>query len=147
MESQPESRSGSKLASALPIWLLLLAVSILINYIDRGNLAVAGPLLKDELHLTNTQLGILITGFFWTYTIVLAVSGWICDSLNVNWVLATGFALWSVATAATGIVHGFALLLACRMLLGLGESVAFPSYSKMIALNAPQEHRGIANAM
>ena len=132
---------------ALPFWLVLLTVSILINYIDRGNLAVAAPLLKDELHLTTTQVGVLITAFFWTYTALLALSGWIVDRLNVNWVLAAGFALWSLATAATGLVHGFALLLAFRMLLGLGESVAFPSYSKMIALNVPQQHRGIANAM
>jgi|SRR5579862_325215 len=133
--------------SALPFWLLLLTISILINYIDRGNLAVAAPLLKDELHLTNTQVGVLITAFFWTYTAVLALSGWIVDRLNVNWVLAAGFAIWSLATAATGLVHGFAVLLAFRMVLGLGESVAFPSYSKMIALNVPQQHRGIANAM
>lgn len=142
MKTQSESQVGS----ALPFWLVLLTVSILINYIDRGNLAVAAPMLKDELHLTNTQIGLLITAFFWTYTAVLAVSGWIVDSFNVNWVLTAGFAVWSVATAATGLVQGFALLLACRMLLGLGESVAFPSYSKMIALNVPQQQRGIANA-
>lgn len=143
MDMHSETRQGS----ALPFWLTLLTISILINYIDRGNLAVAAPLLKDELHLTNTQLGVMITAFFWTYTVVLAFSGWIVDRLNVNWVLAAGFALWSLATAATGLVHGFALLLAFRMLLGLGESVAFPSYSKMIALNVPEQHRGIANAM
>ncbi|MBV8049819.1 MAG: MFS transporter [Acidobacteriaceae bacterium] len=139
--------SESRMDRTIPFWLVLLTISILINYIDRGNLAVAAPLLKDELHLTNTQVGVLITAFFWTYTAVLAVSGWIVDRLNVNWVLAAGFALWSLATAATGLVHGFGLLLAFRMLLGLGESVAFPSYSKMIALNVPQQHRGIANAM
>lgn len=143
MEMQSELQTGK----ALPLWLVLLTVSILINYIDRGNLAVAAPLLKGELHVTNTQLGVLVTAFFWTYTAVLAVSGWIVDSFNVNWVLAAGFAVWSLATAATGLVQGFALLLVCRMLLGLGESVAFPSYSKMIALNVPQQHRGIANAM
>ena len=141
------TRSESRLTGVLPFWLVLLTISILINYIDRGNLSVAAPLLKDELHLTNTQVGVLITAFFWTYTAVLAISGWIVDTLNVNWVLVAGFAIWSLATAATGLVEGFALLLACRMLLGLGESAAFPSYSKMIALNVPQEHRGIANAM
>ena len=65
--------------SALPILLGLLAASILINYVDRGNLAVAAPLLKDELHLSTTQIGILISAFFWTYTAVMAVSGWIVD--------------------------------------------------------------------
>jgi len=44
----------------------LLAVSILINYVDRGNLAVAAPLLKDELRISATQIGVLITAFFWT---------------------------------------------------------------------------------
>ncbi len=133
--------------SVLPLWLCLLAISILINYIDRGNLAVAAPLLKDELRLSTTQVGVLITAFFWTYTAVLAISGWIVDRFDVNWVLAAGFVLWSLATVATGFVHGFALLLAARMLLGTGESVAFPSYGKIIALNVPQQHRGIANAV
>jgi len=139
--------SGSRGRSAFPMWLCLLAISILINYIDRGNLAVAAPLLKDELRLSNTQIGVLITAFFWTYTAILAFSGWIVDRLDVNWVLAGGFTIWSLATAATGLVHGFAFLLAVRMLLGAGESVAFPSYSKMIALNVPQQNRGIANAL
>jgi MFS family permease len=94
-----------------------------------------------------TQIGILITAFFWTYTAGLAISGWIVDRFDVNWVLAAGFVLWSVATAATGFVQGFALLVAVRMLLGAGESVAFPSYGKIIALNVSQHHRGIANAM
>jgi MFS family permease len=129
------------------MWLWLLGISILINYVDRGNLAVAGPLLKDELRISNTEIGVLITAFFWTYTAVLAISGWIVDRFDVNWVLLGGFVVWSVATAATGFVHGFALLLVCRMLLGSGESVAFPSYGKIIARNVPQEHRGVANAM
>lgn len=131
----------------LPVWLCLLAVSILINYVDRGNLAVAAPLLKDELRISATQIGVLITAFFWTYTAVLAISGWLVDHFDVNWVLATGFIVWSLATVATGLVHTFVLLLLARMLLGMGESVAFPSYGKIIALNIPQQHRGTANAM
>lgn len=131
----------------MPVWLGLLAVSVLINYVDRGNLAVAAPLLKDELHLSATQIGVLITAFFWTYTVVLAVSGWIVDRFDVNLVLAAGFAVWSLATAVTGFVHGFAMLVLLRMLLGAGESVAFPSCSKIIALNVKSWHRGVANAL
>src|SRR5689334_6307488 len=135
----------SKARSNKPVWLGLLAISVLINYVDRGNLAVAAPLLKQELHLSATQLGVLITAFFWSYTVVLAISGWIVDRLNVNWVLASGFAVWSVATAVTGYVHGFAMLLWLRVLLGAGESVAFPSCSKIIALNVESRYRGVAN--
>ena len=115
---------------ALP--LLLLVLSVLINYIDRGNLSIAAPLLKDELGISASQLGILFSAFFWTYTVMLFVCGWFIDRFDVNRVLALGFLLWSLATAATGIVHGFAMLLAMRLLLGIGESVAFPCYCKIL---------------
>ena len=73
---------------ALP--LLLLVLSVLINYIDRGNLSIAAPLLKDELGLSASQLGILFSAFFWTYTVMLFVCGWFIDRFDVNRVLAFG---------------------------------------------------------
>ena len=136
-----ESRRFSPFA--LP--LLLLALSVLINYIDRGNLSIAAPLLKDELGLTASQLGILFSAFFWTYTALLFVCGCFIDRFDVNRVLALGFLLWSLATAATGIVHGFAMVLAMRLFLGIGESVAFPCYSKILAQHLPEHRRGFAN--
>ncbi len=139
-------RSNVDTRWVFPVWLALLAVSVLINYVDRGNLAVAAPLLKDELRISTTQVGVLITAFFWTYTAVMTLSGWIVDRFDVNWVLVVGFVVWSLATAATGLVHTFVLLIMFRMLLGAGESVAFPSYGKIIARNVPQQHRGAANA-
>jgi ACS family D-galactonate transporter-like MFS transporter len=131
---------------ALSLVLVLLAISAFINYVDRGNLSIAAPLLKDELGISASQLGVLLSAFFWTYACMQLFSGWLVDRLNVNWVIAGGFLLWSVATAATGLVHIFSALLVLRLLLGMGESVAYPSYSKIIALNFPEEHRGLANA-
>src|SRR6266481_2166601 len=129
---------------ALP--LLLLVLSVLINYIDRGNLSIAAPLLKDELGLSASRLGILFSAFFWTYTVMLFVCGWFIDRFDVNRVLALGFLLWSLATtAATGFVYGFTVLLAMRLLLGIGESVAFPCYSKILARHLPEHRRGFAN--
>jgi ACS family D-galactonate transporter-like MFS transporter len=139
----PDRRSGGTLLSVFS----LLFLSVLINYIDRGNLSVAAPLLTDELHLSASKLGILLAAFFWTYSGVQIISGWLIDRIDVNWVLAAGFVLWSMATTATGLVHGFAMLIAVRMVLGAAESVAFPSYGKIIALHVPQQHRGIANAV
>ncbi len=133
--------------STMVIVFSLLFLSILINYIDRGNLSVAAPLLKDELHISAFQLGVLFAAFFWTYSTAQIFSGWIIDRYDVNWVLAAGFVLWSLATTATGLIHGFAMLIAVRMLLGAAESVAFPSYGKIIALHVPYQHRGIANAV
>ena len=92
--------------------LILLAICALINYVDRGNLSIAAPLLKDELHISVTQLGILLSAFFWTYTAMQFVSGWLVDRFEVNWVMAAGFLVWSLATSATGLVRGFTMLLA-----------------------------------
>ena len=131
----------------LVVVLILLGLSVFINYVDRGSLSIAAPMLKDELHLSGSQLGILLSAFFWTYACLQPFAGWIVDRLNVNWVFAGGFLLWSAATAATGLIHAFAALLILRLLLGIGESIAFPSYSKIIALNFAEEHRGIANAV
>jgi ACS family D-galactonate transporter-like MFS transporter len=135
------------ISRSLWIVLALLAISIFINYIDRGNLSIAAPMLKDELGISAAQLGLLLSAFFWTYSTVQLFSGWLVDRWNVNLVFAGGFFLWSVATAATGLVHTFAVLFVLRLLLGMGESVAYPSYSKIIALNFPPEHRGVANAV
>ncbi|MGA2182856.1 MAG: MFS transporter [Bryobacteraceae bacterium] len=132
---------------ALSLVLVLLGISVFINYVDRGNLSIAAPMLKEELGLSAARLGVLLSAFFWTYACLQPFSGWLVDRLNVNWVFAGGFFLWSAATATTGIAHTFAALLVLRLLLGIGESVAYPSYSKIIALNFPEEHRGLANAV
>lgn len=127
--------------------LVLLALSVFINYVDRGNLSIAAHLIKDELGISASQLGILLSSFFWTYASFQLVSGWLVDRFHVNWILALGFFLWSAATAVTGFVSGFATLLAARFILGIGESAAHPSYSKILARDFPEEQRGRANAV
>jgi MFS transporter, ACS family, D-galactonate transporter len=136
-----------RLTGKLSLVLVLLGISVFINYVDRGNLSIAAPMLKDELGISASQLGVLLSAFFWTYACLQLVSGWLVDRLNVNWVIAGGFFIWSAATAGTGIVHAFWMLFALRLILGIGESVAYPSYSKIIALHFPEEHRGLANAV
>ena len=127
--------------------LVLLGLSVFINYIDRGNLSIAAPMLKEELGISSSQLGILLSAFFWTYACLQPVTGWLVDCVDVKWVLGGGFLLWSAATAATGLLHTFGALFAVRLLIGVGESVAYPSYSKIIALHFPEEHRGLANSV
>ncbi len=122
-------------------------VSVWINYLDRGNLSVAAPQLAPDLGLTATQLGVLMSAFFWTYSLLQPVGGWLVDRFPVANVYAAGFALWSLATLATGFAGGFAGLIALRMLLGAGESVAYPAYSRMIAGMFPEQRRGFANAL
>jgi MFS family permease len=125
----------------------LLAISVLINYVDRGNLSIAAPLLKVELGLSFSQIGILLASFFVTYALFLPVSGWLADRFDVKWVMALGFFLWSAATAVTGGLHTFAALLAARLMLGIGESVAYPCYTKILVRHVPEVGRGFANSL
>ena len=125
--------------------LSLLALSVFINYIDRANLSIAAPLLKDELGLSPWQLGVLFGSFFWTYDAFQIPSGWLIDRFDVSWVLALGFFIWSCATAATGVMHSFALLLIARLVLGTGEAAAYPSYAKILARDFSGRHRGLGN--
>jgi sugar phosphate permease len=77
----------------------LLTIAALINYIDRGNLATAGPLIRDQFALSNAQLGALLSAFFWTYTPGQLPAGWFAERLDPRRVLAAGLAIWGAATA------------------------------------------------
>jgi len=126
--------------------LVLLSLSVLINYIDRSNLSIAAELIKGELHISDLQLGTLLSAFFWTYGCMQIPAGWLVDRFDVKWVFAAGFFVWSAATASTGLMHGFAALIAIRIVLGIGESVAFPSYCKILGTYFNEIQRGSANA-
>lgn len=141
---ESESSRGSRTINRV---IALLALAALINYIDRGNLSMAASLLKDELGLSASQLGILLSSFFWTYSLFLPVSGWLADRFDAKWVMAFGFFLWSGATALTGGLHAFAALLAARLMLGIGESVAYPCYARTLVRHVPEVGRGFANAL
>src|SRR5947207_185317 len=141
----PEPAHDPRSLRAFAPALILLAVSFLINYVDRGNLSIAAPLLSVELSLSPAKLGILLSVFFWTYTVMQFAMGWLVDHFDVNRILAAGFLLWSLATATTRLVLGFALLLVMRLILGVGESVALPAGSKILARCLPEHHRGFAS--
>lgn len=127
--------------------LFLLFLAVLINYVDRGNLSIAAPLLRDEWHLSASSLGALFSAFFWTYTAMQFVSGWLTDRFDPRSSLALGFVVWSLATAFTGLSTGFAMLLSLRLLLGVGESVICPTASQILARYLPEESRGFANGV
>jgi MFS family permease len=126
---------------------MLLALAIFINYVDRGNLATAGPLMKDELHLSASKFGLLLSAFFWTYVPGQILAGWMVEKFNAYRTYALGLALWSISTALTGVASTFSLLIALRLLLGIGESVAFPCSSQLIAQHLPQHRLGMANGL
>ncbi len=126
---------------------LLLAAAVFLNYFDRGNLATASPLLQQDLRLSNAQLGILFSAFFWSYAPLQPVAGWLAQRFDVRYVLGGGLALWALATTLTGLATGFAAILALRVMLGIGESVAYPCNAKFLSQRVPVFGRSRANGL
>jgi MFS family permease len=124
----------------------LLGVAVFLNYVDRGSIAVAAPVMKGELGLSNEAYGWAVSAFFWVYAPVQLFAGWLCDRFSVYKLLAAGILLWAASTLLMGFVGGFFSLLVLRIMLGIGESLAFPGSSKIIARHIPPERRGMANS-
>ena len=134
---------SSRTASAL---VFLLGTAVFLNYVDRGAIGIAAPLMKSELHLSEEAYGVAFSAFFWIYAPVQLFVGWLCDRFSVYKLMAAGILLWAGSTLLMGFVGGFASLLVLRIMLGLGESISFPGSSKIIARHVPPERRGMANA-
>jgi MFS family permease len=139
------ARSGGSEAGVSARVVALLTVAAFINYVDRGNLATAGPLIRDQFTLSNAQLGLLLSAFFWSYAPGQLPAGWVAERFDARRVLAAGLIVWGAATALTGLASGFVMLLVLRVMLGLGESVMYPASFKILACEALEDERGRAN--
>lgn len=140
--------SGKVSGRAAGGWALLtalLTLLVILNYADRGAIAIAAPKLKDELHLNAFHFGIAVSAFAWVYAPSQFAVGWLTDRVCVYRLIAIGLALWAISTMLTAAATGLAVLVALRLCLGLGEGVAFPAASKIIARHVPAERRGMAN--
>ena len=111
--------------------LLLLVLSGVVNYIDRATLAVANPLIREELGLSVGDMGLLLSAFLWAYAFSQLPVGALVDRLGPRLMLSLGLGLWSLAQAAGGLVHGFAQFFAARMVLGIGVAPQFPTAARV----------------
>jgi MFS family permease len=101
------------------------------NFIDRIILGILVPPIRAELHLTDTQLGLLGgTAFALFYTALGIPIGWLADRVNRVWIMTIALALWSLFAAAGGIAQNFGQLFAARVGVGIGEAGGVaPAYS------------------
>lgn len=126
---------------------ILLSAMVLLNYVDRGALGIAAPKLKEELLLDATAFGLAVSAFSWVYAPAQFAVGWLISRVCVYRLVAVGLLLWALATTFTGIVSGLVALVMMRVLLGIGEGVAFPAVSAIIAKHVPHGRRGLANSV
>jgi MFS family permease len=125
----------------------LLFTASLINYLDRATISFALPLISRDLHLTPETKGLLLSSFFWSYALMQVPIGWCADHLNLRWLYAGAFALWSLAQGLTGLAGSLAVLIGFRILLGVGESIYLPGGTKIVSLLFARKSRGLPSGL
>lgn len=136
-----EQAPTGKVRWTVAFWLLLGGI---INYLDRANLSIAAPDMMKELHLTNTDIGLMGSVFAWTYALMQLPSGWLIDKLGAKKVYSFAVFFWSAATALTGACHSLASLLGARVFLGATEAPCWPGGAKITASWFPKKERALA---
>lgn len=127
--------------------IILCCLANTINYIDRANLAVAAPSIQRELGIDPAMMGVILSGFFWTYSVMQLPFGWFADRVGARISLAIAVLWWSVFTALTAAARGIGTLLGFRLMLGVGEAGAYPSCAKVTANWFPRSERGLASSI
>lgn len=123
---------------------LLLFSAMFVMGLDRSSLGVAAPVVMKELNIDPAQMGIALSAFFWTYTMLNLPAGGLADKIGSKRVLGWAVAIWSLASAATGMMHTIAGIMAARLGVGVGEAAVFPVTTKIAAENIPAHERGTA---
>ncbi len=123
-----------------------------ISFLDRVNISIAAHFISEDFHLTDVQLGTIFSAFFVGYGLFQIPGGRVVDRLGPRRVLALGAAWWAAFTALTaifppGIAHAFVIIWSARFLLGMGESVMYPSSNRWVANWIPTAERGLANGL
>ena len=129
-------------------WIVaLLFFAGLINYFDRTIVSVAATAIATDLHLGPERMGVLLSAFFWSYALMQVPIGWLSDRINLRWLYAGCFALWSLTCGLTGFAGSLGVMLVLRVLLGIGESVYLPGGVKLISILFAPADRGLASGL
>jgi ACS family D-galactonate transporter-like MFS transporter len=130
-------------------WLVILLAFLgtTISYIDRACLGVAIPAIEQDLKLDPAAVGAVLGAFFWTYALGQLPSGWLVDRIGARLAYATAMVCWSFFTAATSLARGYASLFGLRLLLGAGESPAYPTNAKVVSEWFPRNERAFATSI
>jgi len=138
---------ASRLFSAPRIVLALLCLLYLILFVNRVNIATAAPLIKADLHLTNTQLGLVFSAFAIPYAVFQLIGGWVGDKFGPRLTLSVCCALVSLFTILIGAAGGFASLFVFRLGLGFAEGAAFPTATRAMSEWMPVRDWGFAQGI
>lgn len=129
------------------IILAVMCLMYFISYIDRVNISVAAPLIRHEMGLSASELGLVFSAFAYPYAVMQIFGGWLSDKFGPKRVLAVLSLIWGVATLATGFASSVAMLVVLRFVLGIGEGGAFPTATRAFTYWMPVSERGFAQGI
>jgi predicted MFS family arabinose efflux permease len=127
-------------------WVLVAVLCVIsaLNYGDRSALAAVFPLLRQDLGLSDLQLGLVGSAFLWTYGLGCPVAGFLADRFSRRRLIVLSLTLWSLATLLVAFVHGFRELMLARLVLGAAECLYIPATLALIADHHGPSTRGVA---
>jgi MFS family permease len=138
--------SGRSGVTPPTIVLTLLCAMYFINYIVRVNVSTAAAVFQPELHLSNTQVGLIFSMFAYPYLLFQVIGGWVSDHFGARKALTVFAIIWSAATVYMGLTSALAGMLVARVMLGLGVS-ALPTATRAMADWMPVGKRGFAQGI
>jgi MFS family permease len=119
------------------IVLLLLCAMYFLLFVNRTNLAIAGPLMQADLKLSNTELGLAFSAFAYPYALFQLFGGMLGDKFGPRLTLGVAAFAVALATAWTGAAGGLMSLFMARLALGIGEGAAFPTATRAMSVWTP----------
>ncbi|HEX5150901.1 MAG TPA: MFS transporter [Parafilimonas sp.] len=126
--------------------LAMVFVNVVINYMDRSNISVAGTVMNKELHLDSVQMGYIFSAFSWTYASLQIPGSILADRFGVRRLYTFTLICWSLATIVLGFAHGFITLIVLRVLIGALEAPSYPMNNKIVTSWFPDNERASAIA-
>ena len=126
--------------------MVLLFITVVINYLDRSNLSIAAPALTSDLGLDPVHVGLIFSAFGWTYAAMQLPGGWLVDRVPPRILYTVALALWSIATIMLGFAASFIALFVLRMAVGALEAPAYPINSRVVTSWFPERERATAIA-
>src|ERR1043166_6490910 len=124
----------------------LLCAMYFINYIVRVNVSTAAAVFQPELHLTNTQVGLIFSAFAYPYLCFQIAGGWVADKFGARRALTVFAIIWSAATVLMGLANSLSGMVLGRILVGIGVS-ALPAATRAMSNWTRAEKRGFAQGI
>lgn len=130
-------------------WLVATFVLVItaIAYIDRVNLSVAAPVLSKEFGTNAAVMGLLLSSFTWTYTVLNVPAGMLVDRVRIRVLYPAALLVWAVSSFATVLVNSIGTLFGPRLLLGVGEAPFAPAAIRTLSDWLPKQERGLGSSM